>query len=777
MRAVAYVVRTKLRSLVVSGLVLTAVVGVVLALVIALAAGAHRTETVPERVDAAAGGAFDYLVTQQESGQQPLTDRVAALPGVEDADSYTFVFAGLVPAGAGGGISAATDGTLVFAGSERALGVHTVAGRELDQGVDDEFVATPTFVQATGAEVGDRFDLYAISQERAAEEGFTPSAARFALTATLVGVFDGAPVVQDQTPYALFPKRLVDRPEVGFALTMIPVRVEDGVDEATLRSELATLPDSAQLSVGPGQIITDDMQRAITTQARGVWLLALVAGIAALVALTQVITRQVRLSSAERESLTAIGVSSGQMLAETMARAAMPILVGGLLATVLAVACSGIFPTGIVGRLEPSPGIFVQWHVLLPAAFVAVTSLLVLTAAVLALTRTATGPVVSSPVVGAVASRSPILSAAIGIRLGFTRARGERGSLRAALAGVLFTVGGLVAAITFGVSLDRLIDEPFRYGWNMDVSIGDNGGEEMDEDLAAALAADPNVQSLIYYAQTYARAGDNDVALMGMDRVRGDGAPLLLAGRLPVSEDEIALGRVTARRVGVGVGDEVTLSGSTGTHMYRVVGLAVLTGLGSNEGVGQGGLATMDGLHQVSDEPVTSAAVDFRSLDEAIAKYSEEFDPSFISDEYVPGAISSLTRVRSVPYVLAALLGALVVLTVTQTLLSSLRARRRDLAILRALGGPPRLVRKSVHWQATVVALVPALVAVPLGLVAGRLVFKALADEIGTIDDAAVPTAAIVVVVAGVVVIANLVAVWPARLARRWSTAAALRTE
>jgi ABC-type lipoprotein release transport system permease subunit len=311
----------------------------------------------------------------------------------------------------------------------------------------------------------------------------------------------------------------------------------------------------------------------------------------------------------------------------------------------------------------------------------------------------------------------------------------------------------------------------------MDVAIGDNGGEQINASLAATLESDPNVESLIYYAQDYAKANDADVPMMGMQRVRGDAAPVLVSGRLPVSEDEIALGRVTARRVGVGVDDDVALTGSVGSHTYRVVGIAVITGLGSNEGIGEGALTTLDGLAQISDAPVTSAAVDFDSRDAAIAKYSQEFDPSFISAEYVPGPISSLVRVRSVPYVLAALFGLLVVLTITQTLLSSLRARRRDLAIVRALGGAPRLLRRSVHWQATLVTLVPAMIGIPLGLIAGRLVFKALADDIGALDDADFPLAAVAAVVAGVLLIANLVAVWPAMLARRLSAAAALRTE
>jgi ABC-type lipoprotein release transport system permease subunit len=415
--------------------------------------------------------------------------------------------------------------------------------------------------------------------------------------------------------------------------------------------------------------------------------------------------------------------------------------------------------------------------VLVSTALVVITLLLLLTGAALAFSRTRTGAVIASPIVNAVASRAPILPAAIGIRLGFTRARGERGSLRAALAGVLFTVGGLVGAITFGASLDRLIDQPFRYGSNMDAAIGDNGGEQMDEKLAATLESDPNVESLIYYAQDYAKANDADVPMMGMQRVRGDAAPLLISGRLPVSEDEIAMGRVTARRVGVGVDDEVTLIGSAGSHTYRVVGLAVITGLGSNEGIGEGALTTLDGLAQISDAPITSAAVDFDSRDAAIAKYSQEFDPSFITADYVPAPISSLVRVRWVPYVLAALLGLLVVLTITQTLLSSLRARRRDLAVVSALGGAPRLLRGAVHWQATLVTLVPAIIGIPLGVIAGRLVFKALADDIGALDGADFPLVSVAAVVVGVVLVANLVAMWPARMARRWSAAAALRRE
>jgi ABC-type antimicrobial peptide transport system permease subunit len=119
----------------------------------------------------------------------------------------------------------------------------------------------------------------------------------------------------------------------------------------------------------------------------------------------------------------------------------------------------------------------------------------------------------------------------------------------------------------------------------------------------------------------------------------------------------------------------------------------------------------------------------------------------------------------------------LAVVTITHTLLTSLRARRHDLAIVRALGAAPAVVRRSVHWQATLVTLVPALIGAPLGFVVGRVVFTALADDIGALSTPAFPSSGLGGVLIGVVVLANLVALWPARLARRWSTAAALRSE
>ena len=89
-----------------------------------------------------------------------------------------------------------------------------------------------------------------------------------------------------------------------------------------------------------------------------------------------------------------------------------------------------------VGRFEPSPGVLVQWQVLLPVVLASWWSCsCYCTGACWRSPARRAAPSSSSPVVDAVASRSPVLPAAIGIRLGFTPARGERGIVAGGVGG------------------------------------------------------------------------------------------------------------------------------------------------------------------------------------------------------------------------------------------------------------------------------------------------------------------------------------------------------
>ena len=123
------------------------------------------------------------------------------------------------------------------------------------------------------------------------------------------------------------------------------------------------------------------------------------------------------------------------------------------------------------------------------------------------------------------------------------------------------------------------------------------------------------------------------------------------------------------------------------------------------------------------------------------------------------------------------MLGLLAMLTVAHIMLTSVRARRRDLAVLRSLGADQGFVTRAVHWQATLFTIVPIVVAVPAGLIAGRIVFAAFADSMGALNDAALPAAIVGVAIVALVLVANVVATVPARRACRQHPAAVLQAE
>ncbi|MEP7113968.1 MAG: FtsX-like permease family protein [Ilumatobacteraceae bacterium] len=771
MKAVIYRLRSTLRARWVATVGLTLVIAAVCGVIIAFAAGAQRTVTTPDRYIAAAGGSFDGIVTQE--GPLRISE-VLALPGAESAESYTFIFGGLVHH------DAPTEGfdASVFAGTPGGFGERIVAGRPPNPATNNEFVGSKSFAASSRLAFGDTVQLLTYTQEQGDSNEFgTAPPAGPTETATFVGVMWGPASLEDGPPTVMFSAKLLETPGIGVSQSQISVRLRDGVDLAEFRTQLDTLHDGASLSLDRSDLISPEIRRGVNTQGRGLWLLALVASLAAVAVLGQAVTRHVRLPASEMQPLSAIGFTDRQVLAESMVRASLPTTIGTLLGMGLAVLVSGRFPTGFVRSMEPHPGVLVQWDVLLMATTILIVALLVWTLASLTLARWASRTVRPSPTLDAIATRVGSPTAAVGVRFAFTRARGERGAAKASLVGLTLTIAGLVGAITFGVSLDRLVREPFRYGANFDASLGDNGGDAMPPELEANLERDPSVTSLILYSGSQVRVGAASVPLLGFQALRGDGTPLVLNGRLPASDDEIAFGRLSAHDIGTHVGDDVTMVGPTGSQKFHVVGLVVVPGLGRNDGIGQGGVVTTNGLTRVDNVSVPIAAAIQVGPGSGFPSYLKAFYGQDAPDPYVPSAIVNVARVRPIPFALAAVLGALVLLTVAHVMMTSIRARRRDLAILRSLGAPRGWITRAVHWQATVFTLVPVVIGVPLGFIIGRIVFSSFADSMGAVDDAALPFIVVFAVVAGVLALANAVAAIPARRARRLRPAAILQAD
>ena len=73
----------------------------------------------------------------------------------------------------------------------------------------------------------------------------------------------------------------------------------------------------------------------------------------------------------------------------------------------------------------------------------------------------------------------------------------------------------------------------------------------------------------------------------------------------------------------------------------------------------------------------------------------------------------------------------------------------------------------TVSWQATTLAGVGVVVGVPLGLVVGRTVWNAFANNLGVVPETVVPLLLVAAITVGVLVGANLIAIAPAWVATR----------
>jgi hypothetical protein len=282
--------------------------------------------------------------------------------------------------------------------------------------------------------------------------------------------------------------------------------------------------------------------------------------------------------------------------------------------------------------------------------------------------------------------------------------------------------------------------------------------------------------------------------------IHGPVRPVIVSGRPAARGDEVVLGTLTLRRAHKFVGDRVAVDFGDGPEQMKVVGRAVFPAMGRGSfpqtGLGEGLLVT-DRVLEPRDEslqglsffnffllqlrPGTTAAQE-AALGRALTPLcppQQDCQVRATSDHDAaerPAEITNLERIRWTPVVLAGVLAALAVATVAHTLLTSIRRRRRDLAMLKTIGFQRGQISAVVAWQATTFATA-ALIGIPLGLALGRVLWRAMANEMGIVPDVATPALALVVAVPATIVVANLVALIPGWLAGRVRPAVALRAE
>ena len=219
--------------------------------------------------------------------------------------------------------------------------------------------------------------------------------------------------------------------------------------------------------------------------------------------------------------------------------------------------------------------------------------------------------------------------------------------------------------------------------------------------------------------------------------------PVLIAGRLPRRADEITLGARTLAAIHSHLGAAVGVS-LGGPHPVRVtiVGVAVFPTFSDALSLGQGAALTVGGLRDllppgVHAPPFDSVLVRFRAgsslqaSTRALASRMARLGPFVVQGPAAPTDLVNFGRVQDMPLLLGISLSALALLTIAHLLVTSVRRRRRDLAVLRVIGFTRGQVRAAVGWQAGTLACAALIIGIPLGVLCGRVAWRTPARQLG----------------------------------------------
>jgi hypothetical protein len=475
-------------------------------------------------------------------------------------------------------------------------------------------------------------------------------------------------------------------------------------------------------------------------------------------------------------------------------------------------------PIGPARLADPSPGISVD-PLVLGAGFAGIIllPLLILAPAAWRAATRATGPTGASAMggrpsaLGAALSRWGSVTGGLGVRMAFEPGRGSTAvPVRSALAATMVTVGAVAGALVFGASLVTLVGTPHQYGQNWDAQLDLGFGAAPANLAGQMLRPDPAVTGYASGDYGLVSVKGTLVGAIGLDPPAaspGDGYVTILAGRAPAGPGEVALGAKTMAAAHVRIGQDIpvvinhaAVTGPPVTRTMRVVGEVILPAFSRGSfnptDLGTGALLTASVLSEPQPlpgspcpsgtcynffllrfRPGTDEASAAATLTALATRAGCPPGACVVTADQRPGDIRDYASVRDTPVVLGALLVILAVGTLAHVLLTGVRRRRRDLAVLKTLGLSRGQVLSLVAWQAGAFGCVALLAGLPLGVLAGRQAWAAFAGAAGIVPSPDIPVPLILLTIPVTLLIAVLIALWPGWRAARLRPAAVLWTE
>jgi hypothetical protein len=708
-------------------------------------------------------------------------------------------------------------------------------GRLVNASRLNEFVMSATAAKLLGWHVGETIPFGFFTIEQASSRAFGTAKVQpiLRVPATLVGivVFNNEVVHDPADQYPTFieftpalTQRLLSK---AIYPTFSLVLAHGAADVQAVESEIIrAIPSGDTYNFHLTSTVEAQAERAAKPESIALGVFGLIAALAALLIAIQVISRQLLSTRDEGDVLRALGAGRAMAMADGLPGVLGAIVLGAALATATGVALSPLTLIGPVRRVERSAGVSFDWTVLAVGFLVLVVVLSAIAVAVAALRqgerasrRRRRGIASVSTVVGGAAATGMPTPAVTGLRFALERGpRDTAAPVRSALLGAILAVVVVVSTLTFASGLHTLVSHPALYGWNWSYAIGTEGGGPFPAAGQNLLQHDPDVAGAAGFNFAGVQINGQTTPVL-LAQPGAAVSPPILSGHALDASNEIVLGAATLAQLHRRVGDTVVVSyGSTSSGVtyvpptpLRIVGTTTLPSLGEvgqlHVSMGTGGIlpigvephalqaaltikdplqngSSVEVVRLRSGVPTASGRANLERIADQLTRLVDN-DPNNVGDTdrfsvvavQQPAEIVNYRTMGTTPAYLAGALAIGAVVALGLTLTASVRRRRRDLALLKALGFTRRQLIATVASQATVAALVGTLIGVPVGVFVGRRLWTAFASQIYAVPHPTVPALAIVYVAIGAVVLANLVAAVPGLQAARTPSAAALQTE
>jgi hypothetical protein len=749
-----------------------------------------------------------------------LLRRVATLPGVTSLQSYLAL--NIAPVLANGRADLQNPiGDVEVAGTLHRLYVDQdkitiTSGRMLDPRRPNEVVVSKYAAENLGFHVGERLREGVFANSQLNSEGLpvSPAQQRVTLKVVGIGIFNDE-VVQDDVDRItrmLVSPALADRLTScceSYAWTGIQLARGPAGVQPFLHAYYAHFPSDTLAYYHVTSVIEEQAEQSVKPESLALGVFGLIAGVAVLLIAAQAIARQVRLASTDREVLRSLGADPLDTVLDGLAGLTGAIVLGSLLAGVVAIGLSPLAPFGPVRQVEAGHGVSFDWTVLGFGTLALVVVLMALAvtfsyrdAPHLVALRRLRNPERGSVVVGAAAGAGFSAPATTGIRFALEAGRGRSAvPVRSSILGTVLAIVVVVASLIFGNSLNTFISHPALYGWNWNYILeSDAGYGGMPPSASNALLGhDHDVVGWTGGHYSFLTLDGMSVPVLGEDP-GGSVQPSILQGHRLEADNQVVLGTETMQDLHKHIGDSVVVDSGGRPRRVTIVGTATMPTVGVGHGLhlsmGTGALLyqqlipTPDldiqaqghgpNVYFVRTRPGVSKAAVTRSLERVGNGISDAAGaPGSVQLLGVqhPAQIVNYRSMGSTPALLAGALGLGAVSALGLTLGASVRRRRRELAILKTLGFTGRQLAASVAWQASVSVGIGTVIGVPLGIALGRGLWDLFAEELYAVPHPTVSVPSMLVVVVAALLLANLVAAVPGWRAARTPTALVIRAE